>query len=116
MGARARPGPIPWLRGQAGPHGIQVDVAQGGDEMRLVQWAGEEAVLPELSGAAIRAIERQSVLGVHASQGAGERILALGHGYEMDMVGHHAVAQEACAGARGVMAEKVQVETAMVRR
>jgi hypothetical protein len=34
----------------------------------------------------------------------------------MDMVGHQAVAQEAFAGARGVMAEKVQVETAMVRR
>lgn len=69
-----------------------------------------------MAAAAPGTIERQSVFGVDARQRAGERILALGHDHQVDMVGHQAVAQEAHAGTRGVMAEKVQVKTPIIWR
>jgi hypothetical protein len=84
--------------------------------MRLVQRAREKAVLPEVTATAQSAIERQSVLGVDATQQAGEGILAVRHGHEMDVVGHQAIAQEARAGTRRVVAEKIEVKAAIIRR
>jgi len=47
--------------------------------VRPVQGEGEEPDLPDVATAAIGLVERQRVLGVGASEGASERILALQH-------------------------------------
>jgi hypothetical protein len=56
----------------------------------------------------------ERVFGVSVPQGMGERVLPLGDGNEMDVIGHQAIAQNACSGTRGVAGEKVQIETAVV--
>jgi hypothetical protein len=69
-----------------------------------------------VAAAAFGAIARQGVLGVDPRQALGERVLALGHGHEVDVVRHQTVAQDAHSGAHGLPPEKVQVQTPVVGR
>jgi hypothetical protein len=47
-------------------------------------------------------------------QGAREGVFAFGNSHKMDVIGHEAIADDAYAGTRGVVAQEVQVEAAIV--
>ena len=70
-------------------------------QVRFVQRAGKETVLPKVATVAAGPVVGERVFGVSVPQGMGERVLPLGDGNEMDVIGHQAIAQNACAGTRG---------------
>jgi len=75
---------------------------------------GEKAILPKVSAAAIGPVAGERVLRMSVPQGAREGVFAFGNSHKMDVIGHEAIADDAYAGTRGVVAQEVQVEAAIV--
>src|SRR4030067_1161144 len=94
MGAGAGPRIPSGLPDQFGPHRISLDIGQVEERMFLVGGARVEAVLPEVAAAAVEAVEILGVEPMASAHGLGQGILAAGHGEEVDMVAHQAVAEE----------------------
>lgn len=59
MGTGAAPGIIPGLRREAGPDGILLDIAPCRKPVRLAQWTGGEASLPEMAAPPSRKFTRR---------------------------------------------------------
>ena len=104
------------VRHQPGADRIALGIGQRGPEVVAVQGAGEEAVLPEVSGAAGPDVVVLGVTPVDAAQQDGQRVVAFGHGDEMDVVGHQTEAEKPRAGVGEVFGEEAQIGDAVLTR
>lgn len=111
---RARPRPLPRRSNHPGPDRIEIRIAQGLGEVLIVERAGEEPVLPEMPAALFRPVERKGIFGMNAAQGAGEGILALGDGHQVNVIRHEAVAEDARAVTGGMAAEQAEVAVSIL--
>ncbi len=77
---------------QAGPDGVEFDVAHAGEEVALrVYEAGAMAPFPQGSGAAVLLVDVLGVAAAHDLQGIGSRGAPVRGDQEVDVVGHEAV-------------------------
>ncbi len=73
--------------------------------MSGVEGAGVKPILPKMPGLAMAHVEPAGVVGMRAAEGFCERILALGHGEDVHVVAHHAIAGDPDAVVCGVPGE-----------
>ena len=71
VGRGAGPRVAPGETTQAGSNGIALYIAQGGPEVSVVQSAGKKAILPEMAGAIVQAIDILRVDQIGAAYGLG---------------------------------------------
>lgn len=83
-------------------------------EVRGVERAGEEAVLPEVAGAVVFDVEPAGVVVVGAADGAGQGVGAAGDGDLVDVVSHEREAQQAELKISGVGGDERQVDGAIL--
>ena len=114
VGGGAGPGVVPGVGGYAGADGVELDIGEGVVGGGGVEGAGVEAVLPEVAAAAVEAVDALCVEEVDAADGAGEGGFGPGHGDEVDVVGHEAVAEDAQSEARGLAVEQAEPFAAVV--
>ncbi|SPE40495.1 hypothetical protein SBA3_3770012 [Candidatus Sulfopaludibacter sp. SbA3] len=97
-----------------GAHRIPVHVRKGSPQVLLIEHAGEEAILPEVSVAAGAGVEVLGVAAMDAAQQHRQGVLAVGHGDQVHMIGHQAPSQEADFGIGEVLAKESQVDGAVL--
>ena len=76
--------------------------------------AGEEAILPQVSGAVAARIEVLRIAAVDAAEQYDQRIGMAGNGHEVDMVGHQAITKDSDIAIRKVGAEQVKLHLAVL--
>ena len=104
------------MRHHAGTDRIALRIGQGGPEVEPVERAGEEAVLPEVSGPARADVVVLGVTAVDATQQDGQRVLVFRDGDEVDVIGHQAEADDPDACISEVFAEEAEVGQVVVGR
>ena len=110
MGRRAGPAVVRRLFDQVGSHGVEIDVSEGCGQVRGAERAGVEAVLPEVSAAAVEPVETHGVVPVGLSEGFGEGVRVVRDGDHVDMICHQAVAQDGEPELLTLLAERLEVE------
>ena len=113
VGGGAGPGVSPRDADHAGADGVALDVTHGGEEVAGIEGAGVEAVLPEVAGAGVHAVDVLGVSQVGTADGLGKGVVVVRRGYEVDMVGHEAVAEHVEGEAGGLLGEGFEVEAAV---
>ena len=73
--------------GQAGPDGIHFDVAEGGGPMVVVEDAGEETTLPEMTAKFLGGVAVGGVLAVDVHHEQGDGVRAITGGDEVKVIG-----------------------------
>lgn len=114
VGAGARPGPSLGLPDQPGPHGVQLDVAGGRQQVILVHWERVEALLPKVAAPALAEVDAPGVAAVRLAEGAPQAVGLLGHQDQMDVVGHQAVGPGRDPGLGAGDCEEVEVSPVVV--
>jgi hypothetical protein len=82
--------------------------------MALIQGAGEKTVLPQVPRAAVHAVDVSSVEVVGASQRLGQRVLPLGRGNEVNVIGHQTIGVQDQAELLGVSEQQLQVDLTVI--
>lgn len=72
VGRGAGPRVAPGETTPAGSNGIALHIAQGGPEVSFIESAGKEAVLPEMAGAIVQAIDILGIDQVRAADSLGQ--------------------------------------------
>ena len=80
-------------------------------DREAVKRTGGKALLPEVSAAAVAAVEPLRILAVSLAQATGEGIGPFGDGDEVDVVRHEAVSQQGYAVLGALRAEEVEIES-----
>ena len=91
MCSHARPFPVLRMRAKAGPHRVQADVADGGDEMRIVHRHRSVASLEQMSCPSSSRIDEGRVAAMRFTHRPAEPLAEPGTKDQMNMVGHEAI-------------------------
>ena len=105
----AAPAPILGPGHETRPHGVEVDVAGGLAEVGVLHGIRGKAPLPEVAAPAPAEIDAARVVAVGFADGEAQGLLALGHGDEVDVVGHEAPAPDPNAMALAMLGEQLDV-------
>ena len=109
VGRGARPTVIAGSRGDSGPYGVALHIRQRRPKMVRRQDAGEETILPQMSGPSRAGVVILGVAPVNAPQEHAQGVLGGWHGDEMNVVGHQTPAQHADAGIGQVLLQQAEV-------
>jgi hypothetical protein len=110
----ARPRVSPRLTAEASLDGIAFDVNHGLVQMRFVERAGEEAVLPQVPTAAVHAIDVLRVAEMRAADRLRQGLFAARRGDEMNVVRHEAVAVNPKADSLRLLGQQVKIDAIVV--
>jgi hypothetical protein len=102
VGTGTRPRPVPRRGDQSGANRIQFDIAHRAFQVRGIQRAGEEAILPQMATAPLGVVECGRIFSVSPPESMGQRKVAFRYGDHVNMVGHETVAQDSCAVPQGM--------------
>src|SRR5271165_4093682 len=95
MGGGAGPRILFRPRYQIRPDRVPLDVAQSDPKMPLVEWAGVEAVLPQMACPVPARIEIQRVAAVGTPQSDRQRVWFIGNGHQVYVIFHQTISQNA---------------------
>ncbi len=96
------------------PHRVAFNIHKCPPEMHVVQRTRVKPSGPEVSGAAVEAIDVDAVPGVGGADGPGQAVGGLGRQHEVNVIGHQTVAVNGHVEAVALLAEGVEVETAII--
>ncbi len=85
---------------EAGLDWVHLDVAEGGGPMVVVEDAGEEATLPEMTAKFLGGVAVGGVLPVDVHHEQGNGVRAVGDGDEVEVNGHEGVSGDVSAAVR----------------
>ncbi len=108
---RARPRILFATSGQAGSDRVEVGIGQRCHQMIATQCTRKEAILPQVSAAAVEPVKSLGISRVRSLHRSCQCILPLGHGHQVNMIRHQAVAENPWAIASAVFAESFQIES-----
>ena len=77
--------------------------------MGIVEWAGAETALPNVTGGSVAGIAVRSIAPVSIFEGEVEGIGPAGDGDEVDVIGHETVAGQGELVEMAILAEKVEI-------
>ena len=86
--------------------GVEVNVSEGGEEVRVVEHAGEEAALPEPASAVEPTMEILGILAREMLPEPADGVLHLAGDDKVDVVGHDRVAVDANLAEIGVVVQE----------
>ena len=87
MCAGGRPSVVLGSLGHAGPNGVHFDVTEGGGPMVVVEDAGEETTLPEMTAKFLGGVAVGGVLAVDVHHEQGDGVRAITGGDEVKVIG-----------------------------
>jgi hypothetical protein len=106
---RARPLPGPSDFSQPCSNWIQLDITQRFREVRLIEWARKESILPKMSCPPLLDVKPSGVVVVRPAQTAFERIDMFWNYNEVNMVGHQAITEDPQVCVARVIPKQIQV-------
>lgn len=94
VGWGAGPGIVPGVFDQTGTDGVSLDVTDGSPEVVFIEGGGKKAILPEVAGSFVEAVDVSRVEVVGSADGAGQGVDSRGDGDQVDVVAHQAIAED----------------------
>ena len=88
--------------------GVEVDVSEGGEEVRVVEHAGEEAALPEPASAVEPTMEILGILAREMLHEPADGVLDLAGDDEVKVVGHNRVTVDTNLAEIGVAVQRAR--------
>jgi hypothetical protein len=107
---RARPLPCPGIFHQTRPDWIRFDVTQRLGKVSLIERTREEAILPQVAGLALADMKPAGIVVVRSPEAFRQRIVPFRDGYQVNMVGHEAVAEDPQPGTLCMIAEQPEID------
>jgi hypothetical protein len=109
MGRRATPAIPGWRIDQARTHGVGFDITRRGQQMGLIENTRREPPLPEVPTPPFAEVDHARISPVDLSDRSPESVRRLGHGDEMDVIGHEAIRQNLDFKGAAPMCKKFEV-------
>ena len=113
VGGRTRPFPGLCLRHQFGSHWIQFCITQCLPQVRPVERAGVVSPLPRVPSGMVDGVPIRRVTAMCLLHGLCQSVHLCWNGYQMDMIGHQAVADQRHAVQLNVLSQQVQIHPAV---
>ena len=107
---RARPRILFATSGQAGSDRVEAGIGRRCHQMIAAQCTRKEAVLPQVSAAAVEPVESLGVSRVRSLDRSCQCVSLLGHGHQVDVIRHQAVAENPRAIPSAVFAENFRIK------
>jgi hypothetical protein len=109
--ACARPAPLFRSRDQSRPHGIERNLAQRADQMRLVYRDRAEPPLPQMAGHAPSHVDVSCIATMGVSECPPQPFFIAGHRDDMNVVGHQAIRPDRHARSHRRIGQQVEIES-----